>query len=218
LEVQSAVDSADEQGKPRKRPNDMKRTEPQRRRRNRGRRPEGQGGVAEADVLQSPNPELEASALAAEPLESVVSSRLPESGDEGISPVQNAAVEDVADSTLGEEGWESVPFDGEQPESAVEDVVITERSAPKVVSAPVLEAPSVIVSMDGLTAGGRAINDPRVNARPVGEVAVTTSRRAMFGETMAPPVSHSGRIATRASNDPRGPRPAVPMAHAAGQS
>ena len=58
---------------------------------------------------------------------------------------------------------------------------------------------------DGITADGRAVNDPRVAPKPVGEVAVSTNSFALFSDAVAPAASHSGRTAARASNDPRGP-------------
>jgi ribonuclease E len=57
----------------------------------------------------------------------------------------------------------------------------------------------------GITATGRAINDPRIQARPVGLVEITTARRPLFGDFVAPPVVPKERIVQRAGNDPRGP-------------
>ena len=65
---------------------------------------------------------------------------------------------------------------------------------------------------DGLTATGRAVNDPRVEPKPVGEVTVMTLRAALFGEQEAPPVSVVDRNVPRASNDPRGPKPGLSLA------
>lgn len=58
----------------------------------------------------------------------------------------------------------------------------------------------------GLTADGRAVNDPRVAPSPVGEVPVETARMALFAEAPAPAVAAPDRRVARASNDPRGPR------------
>jgi ribonuclease E len=71
-------------------------------------------------------------------------------------------------------------------------------------------------STDGITADGRACNDPRVDAQPIGVVEITTTHPALFGDSVAPPVAPSGRTAPRASNDPRGPLPEAAMAEAAG--
>jgi ribonuclease E len=59
----------------------------------------------------------------------------------------------------------------------------------------------------GLTEDGRAVNDPRVEPRPVGEVTITTTHPVLFTDSVAPPLAASGRIAPRASNDPRGQLP-----------
>ena len=58
----------------------------------------------------------------------------------------------------------------------------------------------------GLTADGRAVNDPRVAPSPVGDVPVETARMALFAEAPAPAVAAPDRRVPRASNDPRGPR------------
>lgn len=58
----------------------------------------------------------------------------------------------------------------------------------------------------GLTADGRAVNDPRVAPSPVGDVPVETARMALFAEAPAPAVAAPDRRVPRASNDPRGTR------------
>jgi hypothetical protein len=71
----------------------------------------------------------------------------------------------------------------------------------------------------GITELGRAINDPRVRARPVGVVEITTTQRPLFGDFVAPPVVPKVRIVQRASNDPRGlVQQEQHYAEAAGQS
>ena len=50
------------------------------------------------------------------------------------------------------------------------------------------------------------------------EVAITTTHPALFSETVAPAVTNSGRVAPRASNDPRGPLPETEIRQAAAQS
>jgi ribonuclease E len=68
----------------------------------------------------------------------------------------------------------------------------------------------------GITEDGRACNDPRVEPRPVGVVEITTTHPELFKAHVAPAAVSSGRIAPRASNDPRGPLPEQqPMAEAA---
>ncbi len=66
---------------------------------------------------------------------------------------------------------------------------------------------------------GRAYNDPRVEPRPVGVVEIVTSHPVLFSDQVAPPVTPSGRVSTRAVNDPRGPlQQDEPLAEASGQS
>jgi ribonuclease E len=112
------------------------------------------------------------------------------------------------------DGWEPVP-------EAQEHVI-----APQVAVAPkpqreevtVAAMPVASVSKDGVTAGGRAMNDPRIAARPVGVVEIATSHKPLFGAIVAPAAKHSGRVVPRASNDPRGARPQAMLAQAGGQS
>ena len=74
-------------------------------------------------------------------------------------------------------------------------------------TAPAASSPEVSVDLSGLTTEGRAVNDPRVDPKPVAEVAVVTERGELFTTQEAPPVSVIHRNAPRASNDPRGPKP-----------
>jgi ribonuclease E len=215
--IQTEVDPANEQGKPRKRPSEMKRTEPQRRRRNRGRKAENEAVSAESEVLVAPAVQPEASQVGT----------LPTRGTS--APIQDFELA-VADSIAlqedpiqalvptagGQDGWESVPRGDAEIAPATVDAVVNVRKPTQPPVVPVEVAKPL--SREGITSDGRAINDPRVEARPVGVVEITTSRREMFSETAAPPVSSSGRVVARASNDPRGSRTATPMAQAAGQS
>lgn len=66
--------------------------------------------------------------------------------------------------------------------------------------------PAAPVDPAGLSADGRALNDPRVAPSPVGDVPVETARMALFAEAPAPAVAAPERRVSRASNDPRGPR------------
>ena len=74
-------------------------------------------------------------------------------------------------------------------------------------TAPAASSPEVSVDLSGLTTEGRAVNDPRVDPKPVAEVAVVTERGELFTTQEAPPVTVIHRNAPRASNDPRGPKP-----------
>jgi len=74
------------------------------------------------------------------------------------------------------------------------------------VKTPKQSAEPAIIDRSGLTDNGRAVNDPRVEARPVGEVKVDTDSRPLFNGQEAPPVTMVARDIPRASNDPRGRR------------
>ena len=68
-------------------------------------------------------------------------------------------------------------------------------------------------NMSGITADGRAVNDPRVDARPIGEITVQTAVGSVFGTETFPNAPHYASAAPRASNDPRGPRIDEPVAN-----
>ena len=83
--------------------------------------------------------------------------------------------------------------------------------------APTPEVATIAASTDGITTDGRACNDPRIAARPVSEVEITTSHPVLFGTSVAEPVAPSGIIPPRATNDPRGKTAADAVDQAAGQ-
>jgi ribonuclease E len=116
-------------------------------------------------------------------------------------------------------GWAEVPSNNDLAEVAVEGaepVVAVANVAQAVAPISVPAVAQKVTSTAGITANGRACNDPRVNAHPVGTVECTTSRRTLFSETVHPPAPSSNRSVPRASNDPRGPRPEPFPAQAAG--
>jgi len=98
------------------------------------------------------------------------------------------------------------PATGVVDTEAVEAQVAQPAPAPAVVSEPEPVAVAAPVSTDGLTADGRAVNDPRVQANPVGEVTIATQTGVLFSGQEAPSVTFVDRNIPRASNDPRGPR------------
>lgn len=227
--TQIAQDLSNEQGKPRKRPGDMKRTEPQRRRRNRGRRPES-GGVSMEEAIPSDavneivEPALQHLPMAGIAILPTVPAGHNEYNGQTTSLYEEASAEPdnnaeirtpvTLSSTDSEAGWEQVPAGNdvasEAPASRVTEAIV----AAKPVREPVAKVQ--ISSMNGITSEGRACNDPRVDARPVGMVEITTTHRTLFSENVAPPATPIDRMEPRASNDPRGPRPEAVMAQAAG--
>ncbi len=66
--------------------------------------------------------------------------------------------------------------------------------------------PAAEPDRSGLDENGRAVNDPRIAAKPVIDVNVHTERRQLFSAQEAPPVSIMSQDVPRASNDPRGPK------------
>jgi ribonuclease E len=223
-ELPESQDTSSEQGKPRKRPNDIKRGEPQRRRRNRGRKPETEAG-SDADNATSTS-DTDAVAVVEQktidtqvvpPPAPAIVAEIVQIAPEPIEAASKEQAFDSPDEATPDDGWAQVPTTNEQattvptsqlPNTPVALPTHAEIAAPE---------PSV-VSRDGITSEGRAVNDPRVAARPVGVVECTTSRRTLFSEIVMPPAQSSDQLVPRASNDPRGPRPEILTAHAAGQS
>jgi ribonuclease E len=224
LEIEAATD----QNKPRKRPNDMKRAEPQRRRRNRGRKndnganatemlPSAMNEAAYSEEIDVRQINMEADAEVAPLAEAastteVLTRALAVELDD--APQVDAPIElGAVDSN---EGWEEIP---EAPEPVVTPAAaVAPRPQPESAT-EVMAAPATpIVCTDGVTADGRAVNDPRIAARPVSVVEIITSHKPLFGSIVAPAAQHSGRVVPRASNDPRGARPQAFLAQAGGQS
>jgi len=230
--LETSLDSSNEQGKPRKRPSDMKRAEPQRRRRNRGRKTETEGllttetiesdpvvGIAEEVSDQTPvvgTALLSSSAaplkdvdVAANSYETIPTEQTDGNDMEMSMPVNPGYAE-------AEGGWEEV--------STSNDIVVDTPTKEAIRPIAAIQPPKNTVmdvkstSRDGITAGGRAINDPRVDARPVGVVEIITSYKPLFSENAAPPVTPIVSNVPRASNDPRGPRSEGQMSRAAGQA
>jgi ribonuclease E len=223
--------SNDNSEKPRKRPSDMKRGEPQRRRRNRGRKP----AAAESNDKK----EIDGNVAAEVQPQTVVEASTATPEAPGTTDAVTDAVTDVVTEAPVTPVAESAPV-SEQTEpqqeadtapAVIEDVPVVAEEKPAVQETPVkaieaveaelaataeLEEPGVAA---GLNEQGLAINDPRVEAQPVGVVEIVTTHPALFGDVVAPPVAPSSKVVTRSSNDPRGPAPqGEPHAEAAGNS
>jgi ribonuclease E len=90
---------------------------------------------------------------------------------------------------------ETVAASEQQPAADVHpEPVVDDRPAASVKAGP------------GLTAEGRAVNDPRVAPSPVRDVHIETAQMVLFSENPAPAVQAPARNVPRASNDPRGQR------------
>jgi ribonuclease E len=218
------VDVASEQGKPRKRPSDMKRGEPPRRRRNRGRKPESEGlpamdAAEPADAVSESIEMVRNEAAPAEPGLPLAAGVNDEPTVTSITPAAHSDDLEIGTpvppvSVHTDEGWAHIP---DSASSIIGTAPIVTPITPTPIATETV-ATADVPSTAGITASGRACNDPRVDARPVGVVEITTSYKSLFSEYEAPPAISSARIVLRASNDPRGPRPAVIVAHAAGQA
>ncbi|MCB1695858.1 MAG: ribonuclease E [Pseudomonadales bacterium] len=223
-------DAEDNREKPRKRPSEMKRGEPQRRRRNRGRKSDSETTDAAAADGGADN-EADSAALnttGQQPAIAAASAQRPT--EPGTQPVVEAprqaditaAIEAVAVLEPAELPLQAVP---DEPAAAAPAPVAEAEPVTAAVVMPVIKTvvPAATVEETpkgaGLTEQGRAINDPRVEPRPVGVVEIVTAHPPLFGNVVAPPVVPSGKIVARASNDPRGPGNAeAHYAEASGQS
>jgi len=207
-------DTSESQDSARHRPAD-KRNEGRRRRR-RGPKP--------VEVAQEA-PEAESTADGANPAEVMNSDPVATETDTALkedAPVSDAPEE--VNEPMAVADHESEAESTESPEVMDAAPTVTETSEPetivtpaqsvavKVQPAPVEAVETVVTDRSGLTETGRAVNDPRVEPKPVGDVNVMTLREALFREQQAPPVSVVDRNVPRASNDPRGPKPGLSLA------
>lgn len=216
--------------KPRRRPNDMKRSEGQKRRRNRGRRPSGENTPTagnEESVNQSAAvsndtsvTEVAAAATAATAAAAVAlmsdsdeqSSAQPAEKSAPVTTESTAAPETPVTQSAAVEApqqdepvTEAMPSAEAAPEATVNAEVEAEKEpapAPDAVTETVAETQAP-ASTAGLTDGGRATNDPRVAAKPVTALNVSTGHPVLFTDSVAPPAISSGAEKPRASNDPR---------------
>jgi ribonuclease E len=216
-DTQESQEAQDNREKPRKRPNDMKRGEPQRRRRNRGRKSEAEAGEATAEEAAQEQ-QLVPETIA---VESAADAAV-ESSDE-LAPAVVATEASVAAATLEQV---ELPLEtvAEAVATAITEATPSLAEITEAAPGPAAEVVAEVALQElpkaaGLNEQGRAINDPRVEARPVGVVEITTAHHPLFSDVVAPPVVPSGRIVPRASNDPRGPAMQEQhYAEAAGQS
>ena len=239
-EPAATTESSDGQDKPRKRPSDMKRNEP-RKRRNRGPRPE----TAAADVTSAETPEVQTTPVVEEvvtpaPIEApVIVNEAPASEQPAALEAANeqplaAQVPDspeVAEAPVVETPAAAAPeveaaIAPEEDVSVAEPIAEVAETIEEPIAAPTVEAatapaiaaePEVAVDRSGLDADGRAVNDPRATPKPVGTVEISTGHPVLFKDTVAPAVVPSGKTVARASNDPRGPIAAEAIPEAAAQ-
>jgi ribonuclease E len=287
LVEESSEGSEHQNSKPRKRPNEMKRSDAPRRRRNRGKRPEPANDVAEVTESQAAaDNAVEQQTKVSAPLvvaavdtanESVVSAPAIESAElESNAADSQVTSEAIVEPTAAPEVQETVaetelPADApaepeavieepeavieepeavieepeaviEEPEAAVEPEVVAQESEAAVEPQTAVEEPESAVeaepetvievadvaepqpatqedtvipavavaqtapatsSKSGLTSDGKASNDPRVAAKKMEALEITTAHIPMFSDPVAAPVEALKKSASRSSNDPR---------------
>ena len=137
-----------------------------------------------------------------------------ESQDEASAPQAADAPSEPAAYSASAESSKTGHAQQTENASAVETPV--SARAPEVVvttaSANTIDAVETAVEeadTSGLTADGRAVNDPRILPKPVTDTAVQTELTQLFDAPEAPPVSVVSQTIPRASNDPRGPKAAA---------
>jgi ribonuclease E len=228
--------------KPRKRPSEMKRGEPRRRRRPRAQGADGLDTVdaaIEADADSSVEQAIDPSQTRAEVSAPVAASETV-TETEAVAEIpaatseQDALVEAQVEAQVEESKPQAAEVEAEadiaQPAEAAEPAAVetelaetvTAAAEPDVIAAPAPEAPPAVTTPPvaaskpaGITADGRAANDPRIAPRPVAQVEITTDHPPLFGDEQYPPVQARKDKAPRASNDPRGPRSGAGMREAA---
>ena len=182
------AEATDDEQEARHRPSE-KRTEGRRRRR-RGPKPE----------LAVVEPSADSSAVAAAELETVVEkaevrTEAPMEGD--LFATIPSAQPDVRDTVDAKASVET-PQTAAAPES--------ELPAEARIARTTVSTDTTSVSTAGITSSGRAVNDPRVASKPVGDVDIQTALGSLFGAESFPDAIHVLSDAPRAVNDPRGPR------------
>jgi len=115
--------------------------------------------------------------------------------EQGVPPVE-IAVEAIAEITPEAT---SETKQGVAPAEIVVEAV-TETAAEATSETEQADSEPVI----GITSEGRAVNDPRVESRPVGAIDIATQEITLFSDTVAAAVVPNGKLAPRATNDPRG--------------
>ena len=148
--------------------------------------------TAEAESIEADTAALEAAedeSIEAEATE--LETAEDESTEADAAELETADAEPTDTETAGDKTAElAIPAD-ELPETAAE--MLTE------------EPVAAIKTPDtrGINEKGRACNDPRERAKPVGKVEITTSHSSLFSAKEAPAVEQIRGTSLRAANDPR---------------
>jgi len=215
--------AADADSAPRRRPADKRQDNRRRRQRQAVTTEEAEAPtVTETESADAPaandTPVADVNVASSEALSAVFSN---ESEEDGSESQDNAIAPQVA-QILPEPTLDSASVES----SATSDVPQTEKAS--AAEAPVTSSAAEVVvttastntldtletaveeaDTSGLTAEGRAVNDPRILPKPVTDTAVQTELTQLFAAPEAPPVSVVPQNIPRASNDPRGPKAAT---------
>ena len=189
--------------------------------------------VAEAATAENTETAAESAGTLTPDEQGLVSERIEETAEIADEAVVALGSRDDAPQTAAEDhdvalaDHNDAVIEDSEPETPAADAPESPTAGPEDKIAPVANEPSVsaetaavvsgtvqtsvraethVVDRSGLTDNGRAVNDPRVEARPVGEIEINTETSALFNTQEAPPVTTVARNIPRASNDPRGPR------------
>ena len=190
--------STGENAEPRHRPAD-KRSEGRRRRR---RGPKTETAVTEQTASETSS-DVAAAAISAETLVAAAGNDAKASTDDSseiFATIQSASVADVSEDSQSmaqvAPALASESSDADSSADESEQAIVDART------------PAEAVDRSGVTEDGRAINDPRVDAKPITEIRVQTAKRALFSSDAFPDAVKIANNPERAANDPRGPRSA----------
>ena len=188
--------SADENTEPRHRPAD-KRSEGRRRRR---RGPKTNGAVAEQTASETSS-DGAAAAISAETLVAAADNNA--AGSEGDSAEIFATIQSASVTVVSDDARSAEPTTAAVASESSDIDSSTRKSEPVIADS---HTASETVDRSGITEDGRAINDPRVDAKPITKIRVETAKRVLFSSEAFPDAVKIMNNPERAANDPRGPR------------
>ena len=222
-DAQEETVAADTDSAPRRRPADKRQDNRRRRERQAITTEETEAAaVTDTESADAPAandvPVADVNVASSEALSAAFSSEsqedIAESQDEASAPQAAETPSEPAAYSASAES--SATTDAQQIEKASAVETPVSARAPEVVvttaSANIVDAVETAVEevdTSGLTAEGRAVNDPRILPKPVTDTAVQTELTQLFAAPEAPPVGVVPQNISRASNDPRGPKAAA---------
>jgi ribonuclease E len=171
-----------------------------RRRRRRGPKPEATA-AADTGSEEASTPDVAEVVEATAPVETPTPEAAPEpaatpvaSADEASDATEQQTPAAIQEATATQEVTETAKVGEPEAEEATPPAEVATAE------------PEIAAASTGITAEGRAINDPRVAPKPVSEVEIRSERGSLFAAEQAPALTPIDRNVPRASNDPRGPK------------